>query len=128
MLSLAMRAIVLSLLVVAGCDTVFGLTPHAADATIEKEDGPIDGVDMGIDSPIDSDGDGLLDPQDNCPALANLDQHDEDGDGVGDRCDNCPALVNPTQDNLDADGVGDPCDPGPQYHCISYFDPFTTAP
>jgi len=121
-----MRAIVLSLLVVAGCDRVLGLTGLATDPT--PEDGPADGVDTRIDSTIDSDGDGLLDPQDNCPTLANPDQHDEDGDGVGDRCDNCPALANPTQDNADGDGVGDLCDPGPQYHCISYFDAFTTTP
>ena len=121
-----MRAIVLSLLVVAGCDRLFGLTSIEADPT--PEDGPADDVDTPIDSPIDSDGDGFLDPQDNCPKLANPDQHDEDSDGVGDRCDNCPALANPTQDNGDDDGVGDPCDPGAQYHCISYFDAFTTSP
>ena len=121
-----MRAIVLSLLVVAGCDRLFGLTRVTADPS--PEDGPADSVDTAIDSPSDSDGDGLLDPQDNCPMLANLDQHDEDGDGVGDRCDNCPAFTNPSQDNADGDGVGDLCDPGPQYHCISYFDAFATMP
>src|SRR4051812_40006087 len=52
-LSLSMRAIVLSLLVVAGCDGVFGLTRTIADAA--AEDGPIDAPDAPIDSPIDSD-------------------------------------------------------------------------
>jgi hypothetical protein len=39
-----------------------------------------------VSGPFDSDGDGLLDPTDNCPAVAN-DQADADGDGRGDACD-----------------------------------------
>jgi formylglycine-generating enzyme required for sulfatase activity len=39
--------------------------------------------------PVDSDADGLLDPCDNCPSIANADQLDSDGDGVGDACDPC---------------------------------------
>ena len=37
-------------------------------------------------SPIDSDGDGVLDNVDNCPNTPNPDQTDSDGDGVGDAC------------------------------------------
>lgn len=36
---------------------------------------------------LDTDADGLIDIQDNCPAIANLDQADQDLNGVGDRCD-----------------------------------------
>jgi len=39
----------------------------------------------------DSDGDGLLDPCDNCPATPNPSQSDTDTDSVGDACDLCPA-------------------------------------
>jgi hypothetical protein len=41
--------------------------------------------------PIDSDGDGVPDGVDNCPAVANADQVDGDGDGYGDACDCDPA-------------------------------------
>jgi thrombospondin type 3 repeat protein len=41
------------------------------------------------DQPVDSDGDGIPDTQDNCPTVANADQRDSDGDGVGDACDQC---------------------------------------
>jgi hypothetical protein len=39
----------------------------------------------------DSDGDGIPDARDDCPAVADPDQRDTDGDGVGDACDPCPA-------------------------------------
>ncbi len=43
----------------------------------------------------DPDGDGVLDPADNCPTVANADQADGDGDLVGNVCDNCTTLANP---------------------------------
>lgn len=76
----------------------------------------------------DADHDGIIDANDNCPAVANPGQADTDpglsicglegdgpgvtpqpcgttgpGDGVGDACDNCPAVPNPGQE--DADGT-----------------------
>jgi hypothetical protein len=44
---------------------------------------------------------------------------DSDGDGIGDPCDNCPAVANANQSNLDGDAFGDVCDPCP-------FDPTNT--
>jgi hypothetical protein len=35
----------------------------------------------------DQDGDGVCDADDNCPTVANADQHDSDGDGIGNACD-----------------------------------------
>ena len=73
---------------------------------------------------IDTDGDGIPDTQDNCPAIANPGQQDNDNDGLGDRCDpdddndlvpdvsdNCPLIANSLQQDSDGDGIGDACDP-----------------
>ena len=75
-------------------------------------------------SAIDSDGDGVPDDSDNCPAVANPLQEDFDSDGFGDVCDpdddndgvddtvdNCPIEFNPDQVDADLDGLGDACDP-----------------
>jgi len=81
------------------------------------EDGLADCVDD------DTDGDELLNWDDNCPLTVNPDQEDQDGDGKGDACDPdadgdgipdgvdlCPGLFNPGQKDLDKDGLGDDCD------------------
>src|SRR5256712_4484576 len=44
----------------------------------------------GDPSAEDTDGDGIIDAQDNCPAIPNPAQTDTDGDGIGDLCDPCP--------------------------------------
>ena len=74
----------------------------------------------------DTDGDGVLDPKDNCKAVYNPDQIDSDDDGEGDACDpppsdldhdgvededdNCLVVKNPDQSDSDGDGIGDACD------------------
>ena len=42
---------------------------------------------------LDTDGDGIPDAEDNCPAVPNPGQEDTDGDGVGDVCDSCPDSI-----------------------------------
>lgn len=94
----------------------------APDAVVDAVDGQV------IDGPPgDGDADGLTDDVDNCPAIANVDQHDEDGDAIGDRCDPCPHLAGTTAD-ADGDGVGDACDPQPAIAKQRFvlFDPFTS--
>ena len=71
----------------------------------------------------DQDGDGKVDAQDNCPAVANANQLDTDDDEAGDACDadddndgdldnhdNCPLTANANQANNDGDAQGDLCD------------------
>lgn len=45
------------------------------------------------------------------PGSANLSATDTDGDGIPNACDNCPATANTDQTDADNDGVGDACDP-----------------
>jgi Tol biopolymer transport system component len=71
----------------------------------------------------DADGDGVLDPVDNCPDDPNPGQLDTDGDGAGDACDadddgdgapdgpdNCALTPNADQLDTDGDGAGNACD------------------
>jgi LmbE family N-acetylglucosaminyl deacetylase len=80
--------------------------------------------------PQDTDGDGVADLNDNCPAVQNAGQANADGDGLGDACDacpsdalndvdadgvcgnvdNCPTTANSGQTDLDGDQLGDACD------------------
>ncbi|ODS41762.1 MAG: hypothetical protein A7315_00165 [Candidatus Altiarchaeales archaeon WOR_SM1_79] len=56
---------------------------------------------------------------------------DSDGDGINDIVDNCPAIYNPEQRDLDNDGVGDTCDPklgnAAWVPFIAGFDPGTLS-
>ncbi len=88
---------------------------------------------LSLDAVADTDGDGIADHLDNCPATYNPDQHlpiyyaDFDGDNFGDpnewvrACqpparyvsngtDNCPFVSNPDQSDANGNGVGDACE------------------
>jgi PKD repeat protein len=86
---------------------------------------------LGIDFALtpDTDGDGLIGVNDNCPEVYNPDQADRDNDGIGNECDsdadgdgvpndldNCVIDANPDQADGDGDGYGDACT---QYRCVS---------
>ena len=62
------------------------------------------------DATTDTDEDGVLDIDDNCPLIQNPLQEDFDGDDVGDVCDNCILMSNNGQGDIDGDNVGDICD------------------
>jgi hypothetical protein len=87
-------------------------------------DGPNDLLGLFVGVALDSDGDGIPDPDDNCPSDENSDQADADGDEIGDVCDpdddndavldpddNCPFDANSDQADADGDEIGDVCDP-----------------
>ena len=71
----------------------------------------------------DSDGDGIVDTEDNCPDQFNPEQGDNDSDGVGDLCDNCPEEINHDQADTDGDNAGDVCDPCTDTDGDDYGDP-----
>jgi hypothetical protein len=50
----------------------------------------------------DSDDDGIADPFDNCPTVANADQADVDADDVGDACGVSTAVPTPTETTVAA--------------------------
>lgn len=51
---------------------------------------------------LDSDGDGVCDEEDNCPAVPNPNQEDSDGDGIGDACDTPEGIcMVDTDDDID---------------------------
>ena len=92
-----------------------------SDTFVNQEGAIID--DFIIEGATDSDGDTILDADDNCPMTANTDQLDTDDDDIGDVCDddddddnvlditdNCSLLPNTNQADFDNDDIGDACD------------------
>ncbi|MBT8492708.1 MAG: thrombospondin type 3 repeat-containing protein [Deltaproteobacteria bacterium] len=78
------------------CSTVFNPIRPIDEGAQPDADG--DGIgDPCDDDPLiaDLDSDGQNNDEDNCPFVANGDQADGDGDGRGDVCDDCPSLANP---------------------------------
>ena len=102
-----------------GVDNANDLCEGFDDSIDADEDGIPDDCDDRIVA--DTDGDGFLDDEDNCPAIANADQADADGDDAGDACD--PDIDGDGVDNavdacpghddnvdVDEDGIPDGCD------------------
>jgi len=95
-----------------------------SDPAINQEGAVIDNfVVEGFQDDDDDDNDGILDVDDNCPLIGNVNQLDTDGDGMGDVCDddddgdgildvddNCPLMPNADQADADNDNIGDVCD------------------
>ncbi len=88
--------------------------------TVTDDDGDSDSQSWEVSLRIpDSDGDGILDADDNCPGLSNPQQGDLDGDTIGDRCDtdiDGDGLTqreetingsNPESTDTDGDGIDD---------------------
>lgn len=92
------RVLVATLL--AGCNLVYG----------------IETTDLEPQAPPsrDNDGDGIVNPDDNCVLIANVDQGDVDGDELGDACDPCIDTTTQTGLDADEDGVDDGCDACPE--------------
>jgi hypothetical protein len=95
---------------VALLDSMIDEMQDAIDACPADDNKLLPGT-CGCEAPdVDTDGDELVDCNDNCPLVANSDQLDGDNDEVGDACDNCPNTANADQLDMDDDGEGDVCD------------------
>ncbi len=98
---------------------VFQSDPAVTGEGVVIDDFVVDG----FQDDEDDDNDGILDVDDNCPLVGNVNQLDSDGDGDGNACDldddndgvldvddNCPLTANADQADADNDGIGDVCD------------------
>ena len=78
-------------------------------ATATDPSGNATSVDCTLTFDPDSDDDGVIDPEDDCPLDFDPQQADGDDDGIGDACDVCPEVSDADQLDSDNDGVGDLC-------------------
>ncbi len=94
----------------------------------------LDGTLPPCDAGADSDGDGVEDDFDNCPADPNPPQVDTDSDGAGDACDNCTQVDNGpvvpdaggnVQRDTNGDGFGNVCDCDLNNNGVCNIDDFT---
>lgn len=58
----------------------------------------------------DFDNDTIINENDNCLNVYNINQNNSDNDSFGDLCDNCPFITNQDQLDSDSDGIGDLCE------------------
>jgi hypothetical protein len=107
---------------------VFAMCAAACGNSSNGPDAPIDDNHLRPDSTDDTDHDGILDQNDNCPTVINVNQGNEDNDKFGDACDPCPVVADDNPPDTDADGVADACDPLPTMpgDFIRYFEGFHT--
>lgn len=99
----------------------------ACGSSSSNPDGSVDGFNPNRpDATDDFDLDGVLDANDNCPSVINVNQGNEDGDKFGDACDPCPVVADDNPANADGDEVADACDPLPTMpgDHIKYFEGF----
>ena len=87
-----------------------GSDPRNAAST--PLDSDVDGTCDALEVDPDTDGDGVVDSQDDCTFVVGSVNGcpDSDNDGVADLSDNCPSVPNQNQADLDLDGQGDACD------------------
>lgn len=74
----------------------FGLSPDFADGVHVTASAIAEMTDeQAVALSPDTDGDGIVDALDNCPAVSNADQADADGDDIGDACEAADIDVTP---------------------------------
>jgi PKD repeat protein len=113
----------------SGLDTESYTTTLTEDTTYYWKVEATDGIDVTV-GPIwslttgpDTDGDGLINDNDNCPTISNPNQENYDNDAYGDICDadddqdgiiephdNCRLTPNHYQEDWNTNDIGDACD------------------